>query len=121
MIKKEMFIWGDEMEYMERLRVNGYKPATVVKAIHYHPKEKGKKMRVIPFVDKYKIMDKPAKFSKYYYRNSGYMHREYGRHWYTGIPFVCNNLIAQLIRGRFGEATKFLKYYLKGRRNDFTD
>ena len=121
MIKKEMFIWGDEMEYMERLRVNGYKPATIVKAIHYHPKEKGKKMRVIPFVDKYQIMDKPAKFSKYYYRNTGYMHREYGHHWYTGTPFVCSNLIAQLIRGRFGEAAKFLKYYLKGRRNDFTD
>jgi rhamnopyranosyl-N-acetylglucosaminyl-diphospho-decaprenol beta-1,3/1,4-galactofuranosyltransferase len=121
MIKKEMFIWGDEMEYMERLRVNGYKPATIVKAIHYHPKEKGKKMRVIPFIDKYQIMDKPAKFSKYYYRNTGFMHREYGHHWYTGTPFVCNNLIAQLIRGRFGEASKFIKYYLKGRRNDFTD
>ena len=121
MIKKEMFIWGDEMEYMERLRVNGYKPTTIVKAIHYHPKEKGKKMRVIPFVAKYQIMDKPAKFSKYYYRNAGYMHGVYGRHWYTGIPFVCNNLIAQLIRGRFGEAAKFTKYYLKGRMNDFTD
>lgn len=121
MIKKEMFIWGDEMEYMERLRVNGYKPATIVKAIHYHPKEKGKKMRVIPFIDKYQIMDKPAKFSKYYYRNTGFMHREYGHHWYTGTPFVCNNLTAQLIRGRFGEASKFIKYYLKGRRNDFTD
>ena len=92
-----------------------------MKAIHYHPKEKGKKMRVIPFIDKYQIMDKPAKFSKYYYRNTGFMHREYGHHWYTGTPFVCNNLIAQLIRGRFGEASKFIKYYLKGRRNDFTD
>lgn len=121
MIKKEMFIWGDEMEYMERLRVNGYRPLTVVKAIHFHPKEKGKKMHVIPFIGKQQIMDKPAKLSKYYYRNVGYMHREYGRHWYTGTPFVCNNLIAQLIRGRFGEAAKFIKYYLKGRKNDFTD
>lgn len=121
MIKKEMFIWGDEMEYMERLRVNGYRPVTVVKAIHFHPKEKEKKMRVIPFIGTQQIMDKPAKLSKYYYRNVGYMHREYGRHWYTGTPFVCNNLIAQLIRGRFGEAAKFIKYYLKGRKNDFTD
>ena len=121
LIKKEMFIWGDEMEYMERLRVNGYQPVTVVGAIHFHPKEKGKKMRVIPFWGKYEVMDKPAKFSKYYYRNIGYMHRVYGRHWFTGTPFVCQNLIAQLIRGRFGEAAKVLKYYLKGRRNDFTN
>lgn len=121
MIKKEMFIWGDEMEYMERLRVNGYQPITVVDAIHYHPKEKGKTMRVFPFCDKYQVMDKPAKLSKYYYRNIGYMHRVYGRHWYTGTPFVCQNLIAQLIRGRFGEATKVMKYYMKGRKNDFSD
>ena len=121
MIKKEMFIWGDEMEYMERLRVNGYTPVTVVGAIHYHPKEKGKKMRVFPFCNKYQVMDKPAKLSKYYYRNIGYLHRTYGRHWYTGTPFICQNLIAQLIRGRLREAAKVLKYYLKGRRNDFTD
>lgn len=121
MIKKEMFIWGDEMEYMERLRVNGYKPVTVVDAVHYHPKEKGKKMRVFPFCDKYQVMDKPAKLSKYYYRNIGYMHRVYGRHWYTGTPFVCQNMIAQLMRGRLGEAAKVLKYYLKGRKNDFSN
>lgn len=121
LIKKEMFIWGDEMEYMERLRVNDYQPVTVVGAIHLHPKEKGKKMRVFPFWGKYEVMDKPAKFSKYYYRNIGYMHRAYGRHWFTGTPFLCQNLVAQLIRGKFGEAAKVLKYYLKGRRNDFTN
>lgn len=121
LIKKEMFIWGDEMEYMERLRVNGYQPVTVVEAIHFHPKEKGKKMRVFPFWGKYEVMDKPVKFSKYYYRNIGYMHRVYGRHWFTGTPFLCQNLVAQLIRGKFGEAAKVLKYYLKGRRNDFTN
>lgn len=120
MIKKEMFIWGDEMEYMERLRVNGYKPATVVNAIHYHPKEKGKKMRVLPFYNKLQVMDKPAKLSKYFYRNAGYMHRTYGRHWYTGTPFICQNLIAQLVRGRFGEAVKLIKYYYKGRMADFS-
>ncbi len=119
-IKKEMFIWGDEMEYMERLRVNGYTPITVVGAIHYHPKEKGKMMKVFPFCDKYQVMNKTAKLSKYYYRNMGYLHQTYGQHWYTGTTFVCQNLIAQLIRGRLREATKMLKYYLKGRRNDFS-
>lgn len=120
MIKEKMFIWGDEVEYMERLRVNGYKPVTVVGAIHYHPKEKGKKMRVFPFYSKLQVMDKPAKLSKYYYRNVGYMHRAYGRHWYTGTPFVCQNLIAQLSHGRFGESVKFVKYYFKGRMADFS-
>lgn len=121
MIKREMFIWGDEMEYMERLRVNGYKPVTVVEAIHYHPKEKGKKMRIFPLWGRYQFMDKPTKLSKHYYRNIGYLHRVYGRHWYTGIPFVIQYLTAQLVRGRFGEALKVVRYYIKGRRNDFSN
>ena len=43
MIKKEMFIWGDEKEYMARAIHNGIGLYTVPAAIHYHPKEKGRK------------------------------------------------------------------------------
>ncbi|MCT7481735.1 glycosyltransferase family 2 protein [Aliarcobacter cryaerophilus] len=36
--KKEMFIWGDEVEYQLRSLNSGLGVATVVSAIHYHPK-----------------------------------------------------------------------------------
>ncbi|MCH7401637.1 glycosyltransferase family 2 protein [Belliella kenyensis] len=36
--KKEMFIWGDEVDYQYRAAKSGLGIATVVSAIHYHPK-----------------------------------------------------------------------------------
>lgn len=35
--KKEMFIWGDEINYQIRAKKAGFNPMTNVKAIHYHP------------------------------------------------------------------------------------
>lgn len=37
---KEMFIWGDEVEYNKRCIVHGYTPYTIVNAIHLHPKDR---------------------------------------------------------------------------------
>lgn len=38
--KKEMFIWGDETNYYLRAKEKGFVPYTIMKAKHYHPKEK---------------------------------------------------------------------------------
>lgn len=38
--KKEMFIWGDENEFLLRSTANGYKIYTVTSALHRHPKVK---------------------------------------------------------------------------------
>lgn len=35
--KKEMFIWGDEINYHLRAKKAGFLPITVVNSIHYHP------------------------------------------------------------------------------------
>jgi rhamnopyranosyl-N-acetylglucosaminyl-diphospho-decaprenol beta-1,3/1,4-galactofuranosyltransferase len=35
---REMFIWGDEVEYAERLRKLGYSLSTCLSALHYHPR-----------------------------------------------------------------------------------
>ena len=39
--KKEMFIWGDEINYHLRAKNAGSLPATIVNAIHYHPLSRG--------------------------------------------------------------------------------
>ena len=49
LIKKEMFIWGDEKEYTNRAVRAGVIPTTVTTAIHHHPKEKATKFYPIPF------------------------------------------------------------------------
>jgi rhamnopyranosyl-N-acetylglucosaminyl-diphospho-decaprenol beta-1,3/1,4-galactofuranosyltransferase len=35
--KREMFIWGDEMNYEYRCLNQGYIPVTCIDAVHYHP------------------------------------------------------------------------------------
>lgn len=39
--KKEMFIWGDEINYHLRAKNAGFLPVTVVNAIHFHPLSRG--------------------------------------------------------------------------------
>ena len=53
--KKEMFIWGDEVNYHLRAIVEGFQPVVVVNAIHLHPINRqryvryfGKHMMVVP-------------------------------------------------------------------------
>ncbi len=57
-LKKEMFIWGDEINYDIRARVAGFYPAMVVSSIHRHPLNRqryvrylGKHMMVVPEQD----------------------------------------------------------------------
>lgn len=118
-IKREMFIWGDEQEYRNRMIANGYKLYTITDAVHYHPREKGNKLKVFPFTKYLQILDKPEHLSHIYYRNLGYINKAYARHWYTSLSCAGRHIIAFAWRLRFGEIAKFVKWYRKGRNNDF--
>lgn len=39
---KDMFIWGDEVNYTLRIMKNGFIPVTVIDAIHTHPRDRQK-------------------------------------------------------------------------------
>lgn len=43
--KREMFIWGDEMNYEFRCINLGFHPVTCIKAIHYHPDNRQQKIK----------------------------------------------------------------------------
>jgi rhamnopyranosyl-N-acetylglucosaminyl-diphospho-decaprenol beta-1,3/1,4-galactofuranosyltransferase len=119
LIKKEMFIWGDEKEYMARAIHNGIGLYTVTSAIHYHPKEKGIKGNIIPFVSKYQLLIKPRKMSHYYYRNEGYIYGTYPER-RKKMPFFVGAYILRFItHGEFGELLKFLKYFRRGTADNF--
>ncbi len=61
--KKEMFIWGDEMNYLYRCINNGFTPVTYIEAIHYHPENR--QLRVETFLKK-KIPVANADWKLYY-------------------------------------------------------
>jgi len=57
--KKEMFIWGDETEYMLRAQKKKFKIITVLNAEHYHPKQKKEVYKsIIKFGDIFYLRDK---------------------------------------------------------------
>ena len=118
-IKKEMFIWGDEKEYMARAIHNGVKLYTATSAIHYHPKEKGQKGNVLPFISKYQILVKPKSKSHYYYRNEGYIYNTYPEKRPQRTMFWCAQVLYNLLHFRFCELIKFVKYFHKGAINDY--
>lgn len=113
LIKKEMFIWGDEREYTLRWRKAGFRELAALKAVHYHPTIKTVRARVFPFSSKYSISLKPAHLSKYYYRNNGYINRSHFT-WkvtiFEGVLYV----IYFLRKGNIKEMWKYIKHYSDG-------
>jgi rhamnopyranosyl-N-acetylglucosaminyl-diphospho-decaprenol beta-1,3/1,4-galactofuranosyltransferase len=117
-IKKEMFIWGDEREYRLRCHKHGYFEVAALNAIHYHPMIKGKRDNALPFTDKFKVIIKPEKFAKYFYRNNGFINKTY-----SSTKVVIGEFLIYTIyflrKLKFSELYKFWNYYSKGCRNQF--
>ena len=120
LIKKEMFIWGDEKEYTARAIKAGVVPVTVTSAIHYHPKEKATKVYPIPFCHhpKTEVLLKPAKMSRYYYRNLGFIDATY-RTKLKSFKLVLMHTLYFARTLNFSELRKFYRYYFAGRKNNY--
>lgn len=122
LVKKEMFIWGDEIELTLRYTKAGHKPVTVTNAIHFHPKEKGVSDVVLPGIITSKVLVKPKKLSKYYYRNLGYINQTYFREaWFRGLKPMIWYAIYYCRKRDFAEAYKAVKYYIRGLHKNFND
>lgn len=117
-IKREMFIWGDEKEYTFRAIKAGVVPTTVTAAIHYHPTEKAVKKYSLPFCKfpYFEVLIKPIKLSHHYYRNLGFIDSTY-RSNLQSLKLVLVHLFYFITRLKFTECNKFIRYYLKGRKN----
>lgn len=117
-IKREMFIWGDEMEYTYRARAAGYKQYTVTSALHFHPSIKSQQIRIIPFISRL-VVDVPNNKERAYikYRNNGYLCHTY----YPEREFKekTKYTLYFLSRFKFRELSDFYKYFNRGARNIF--
>ncbi len=113
-VKKEMFIWGDEEEYMLRAKANGFGLVTICSSIHRHPKEKAEKGYLFPLPKKYYILKKPKKLSHIFYRNKGYNYSHYKEKSPLLWKFFLCHFYYNLIHFDFSELNKLCKYYKKG-------
>jgi rhamnopyranosyl-N-acetylglucosaminyl-diphospho-decaprenol beta-1,3/1,4-galactofuranosyltransferase len=76
--KKELFIWGDEVEYQYRAIVSGHGVATVVDSIHYHPKSKVESVPILG--GRYRLNYQHSELKNYCdIRNRAYIHWRYGK------------------------------------------
>lgn len=117
LIKKEMFIWGDEVEYTLRIKKNNFQTATICKAIHYHPKSKRNYKKIIPFL-KYKIDLYPDDKLHIYYRNQGFINKRYRGMKHETIFFL-RHFIFHIFHFNIKQILRLLKYYYLGRSNKF--
>ena len=119
LIKKEMFIWGDEKEYMARAVHNGINLFTITSAIHYHPKEKGTRGNIFPLIKNPQILLKPKKMSHFYYRNEGFIYNTYPEKRNKKFAFYMAYFLRFLLHFEFKELMKFIKYFRRGKKNDY--
>ena len=76
-IKKELFIWGDEADYLKRSLKSGLGVITVVDAIHYHPKGRDEMVKILN--GKFKVRFTSSNLRNYcYFRNIAYIGKKYG-------------------------------------------
>lgn len=118
-VKKEMFIWGDESEYLSRVKKNNFEIATIISARHNHPQNKGVSERVIPFLKSPSVLIKPTKLSHIYFRNQAYLFKEYG----TKKQVIYTYLVYALyfvVRLDFKSFFSFTKNFKKGLDSNFS-
>lgn len=120
LIKREMFIWGDEKEYMLRAKKAGFQRVTILDALHFHPKIKGVTVNVFPFVDVLKVVLKPDNMAHFYYRNLGYLEATYASSKVSKVTKLAY-LLYFTRNLSFSKARTFIKSYNEGVRDDFSN
>jgi rhamnopyranosyl-N-acetylglucosaminyl-diphospho-decaprenol beta-1,3/1,4-galactofuranosyltransferase len=114
-IKKEMFLWGDEWEYVYRAEAGGYTVATIANSIHYHPAEKGTEQYCIPFIKMGKVLIKSSDLAGVYYRNLGYLHSVYKKNY----KLIFRYMLYFIVRLKIFECIKFFIAFNNGCKNKF--
>lgn len=110
-IKKEMFIWGDEVEYFLRTKKNGFRIATITSAVHYHPRSVNADNCICFF--KWKVSNVSGKRFICVHKNRGYINsRYYGFN--IVIKYLLKNTVIYVYNLKFKELLLFIKYYFEG-------
>ena len=119
-IKKEMFIWGEEVEYFRRIIKNGFSVGTIVKSIHYHPKNKQNSISAFPFLKnpRMTIIQSDKERAYIFYRNLGYNTYTYGSKTSLCAKFLWRVLYF-ITRLKFAECKNFIIAFINGCKDKF--
>jgi len=133
---KDMFMWGDEVEYYLRTRKAGIVLSTYVPAIHFHPRDR-MKGTVFQFLGKTMTVIHTNNVFRDYLaaRNQTYIMRKYWGWWkgvrhlvrYTLFHLITHGAKAGLrtfracIEGMFGVLTGHRRYSISGKRDSTTN
>lgn len=116
-VKKEMMLWGEEVEYSSRAKAAGIPVCTITKAIHYHPKARNHYERVFPFSESYLVQIPNKERQAIVFRNMGY-NRRYGRKRGT-IYLILLYIIYYSLRFNFIGLYHFIKYFRQGLKDKY--
>jgi len=110
---KELFIWGDEFEYLRRIKRKGFRYYTVTNAIFYHPKMKLKTHTNLFGIEVIIDYKKELKYF-YFFRNLGYLSKEDYK--FYNIKYLISQFVFYLTPKNFKPdlACFFLNSYFKG-------
>jgi rhamnopyranosyl-N-acetylglucosaminyl-diphospho-decaprenol beta-1,3/1,4-galactofuranosyltransferase len=114
-IRPEMFIWGDEVEFVLRVLHEGARVGTVTTAFFNHPENQRKTVQLGSFGA---LTECPANFSRFFYRNSGFYTWRYRGAGQAVAKFGAYTIFF-LLRGQLLELGKFWMYYFDGLTNGF--
>jgi rhamnopyranosyl-N-acetylglucosaminyl-diphospho-decaprenol beta-1,3/1,4-galactofuranosyltransferase len=114
-VKKEMFIWGDETEYFLRIKKNGFEYATTCNIKYFHPESKTVIQSAL--FGLLNILIKPEKLEMNYYRNIGYINRQYEKN--LNIKFLIKYFIFFTLKGQLSKFVELLRYFFDGRNDTY--
>lgn len=115
-IKKEMFIWGDEIEYMLRAKKLNLRIGTCLRAIHYHPDNKHRTAHYL--FGLLSISLKPDSYFGIYYRNKAYINLHYFGFFYA-VGFYLKHLSYYAWTFEINKLFALTHYYICGLTNKF--
>jgi rhamnopyranosyl-N-acetylglucosaminyl-diphospho-decaprenol beta-1,3/1,4-galactofuranosyltransferase len=117
--KKDMFIWGDEVEYADRCSHYGFNPITIINAIHYHPKDRLQLSKDIR--GRYCIIDVDSDLRNYCKaRNTIYSMKKYGAKTSSIVIWYLNYILYYLfVKKSFHGLYVYNKAFFAGLFNKF--
>ena len=115
--KKEMFIWGDEENYNMRALKAGFRPVTVVAAVHRHPAN-----RVMTAPSLLGPIDISQQMWRSYcrYRNAMYNHRDEMTLLGKTYVFINHVWYYLFVKHSLGWTFCYINAFIDGLRGDFT-
>ena len=122
-VRKDMFIWGEDYEFIHRIASVGFKCGVVTTAFFRHPKSSSRPIQLWGGRAGH-LMDAPENMIFYQIRNRVYIDKVYFSTWKAvdfSVRTACKYLIHAICTRRCGRLRQVIRAIHRGWREDFSD